>query len=350
MDRSLVKEILQSIITDGNIKVTSKGFQFRCIKCGDSKKSKSKKRGWILFKGDMITYFCHNCNCKPQSFKNFVREYNTELYNEHFKNVDVRERLKRKRNYNVVATLVSTSKKRSEELNDLSKEIVPHTFPLTQKNITGIYKKELQKIAVRFVKERKIPKKFYKDFLVCYEEPSKEMKNFRNRLIIPYYDKNGNVYCFSGRTLHDEVPKYLTWNHDNIKIFNFYNVDPKLPVPVFEGAIDSMFIKNSVALTGITTPESEQFYLVKKTFPNRVWVTDNQWCDKTGDKVSMKLAEAGERMLIYPPEWKEWKDMNQIILGANLTSEAAYSIILNNVYKGKDAILKLKTMRGKKYG
>ena len=339
MDRSLVKEILRQIITDGNIKETSKGLNFRCIKCGDSEKSKRLRRGWILFKDDLITYFCHNCGF-AQSFKKFVREYSPELYKEYFKNRDIKAIFKK--NYDVGAILLSG--KKTNNINDLSEEILPYSFPLLKRDITGIYKKELQKKAVQFVRDRKIPKIFYKDFLVCYDYKDPELIHFKDRLIIPYYDKDRQMYCFSARTLDGETPKYLTWNRENIKIFNFYNVDKNLPVLVFEGAIDSMFPPNSVALTGITSPISEQFKTIKKRFPDVIWVTDNQWCDETGMKVAKQLASAGEKILVYPEIWREWKDLNEIILSANLTSEAAYSIILDNVYKGKKALLKLKKL------
>ena len=344
MDRSTIKEILRQIITDGNIKETSKGLNFRCIKCGDSEKSKRLRRGWILFKDNLMTYYCHNCGCKPQSFKNFVREYSPELYTQYFKNRNVKDIFKK--NYDVGAILVSNfTGKKINNTDDLSKEILPYSFPLLKREVTGIYKKELQKRAVQFVRNRKIPKKFHKDFLVCYEYTDPEMIHFKDRLIIPYYDENRKMYCFSARALYDETPKYLTWNRDNIKIFNFFNADKSLPVLTFEGAIDSMFLPNSIALTGVTSPDSDQFKLIKKRFPNVIWVTDNQWCDKTGMKVARQLAEVGEYILVYPKIWRQWKDMNEIILSANLTSEAAYSIILDNVYKGKTALLKLKLLK-----
>jgi hypothetical protein len=341
MDRSLVKSILQRIVTDGSIKETSKGLNFRCCKCGDSEKSKRLRRGWILFKNDMITYFCHNCGFS-QSFKNFVREYSPELYKEYFKNKDIKNIFKK--NYDVGAVLVSDRKK-IDNIDDLSKEILPYSFPLLERSISGIYKKELQKKAVQFVRDRKIPKKFYKDFLVCYGYDDPEMIHFKDRLIIPYYDENRKMYCFSARALYGETPKYLTWNRDNIKIFNFYNVDKSQPTFIFEGAIDSMFVPNSTALTGVTNPDSDQFKMIKKRFPLRIWVTDNQWCDETGMKVAKQMAGVGENIFVYPKIWRQWKDLNEIILSANLTSEAAYSIILDNVYKGKTALLKLKLLK-----
>lgn len=341
MDRSLVKSILQQIIKEDNISENGKGFNFRCVKCGDSKKSKSKKRGWVLFRGDLITYYCFNCNCPPQSFKNFVKEYDSGLFDKHFKNRDVKDILKK--NYDVGAKIV-IEKKKFEHPEDLSKDILPVSFKLLQKNITGIYKKELQKKAVDMVRKRKIPREYYKDFLVCCDYTDKKLEHFKDRLIIPFYDKTGNLYCFQGRTLNDSVPKYLTWNADNIKIFNFFRVDPTKPVLIFEGPIDAMFLPNSIATCGKISPDSEQYELIKKTFPKRIWAFDNQYCDEAGKERAIIFAEKNEKVFVWPKAWREQKDMNEIILGQKLTSEEVCSIMYKNIYKGFKAKIKLKTI------
>lgn len=341
LDRKLVREILGQMIFDGNILEKSKGFQFRCIKCGDSKKSKYKKRGWVIFRGDLATYMCFNCNCKPQSFKNFVKEYEPQLFDTYFKNRNVKNILTK--NNGSGAELLTSFTKEYKNVKDVSEDILPSSFKLMQRNVKGILKKELQREAIEMVKRRKIPKEFYKDFLVCYGYVNDDLTGFKNRLIIPFYDKNKKMYCFQGRTLGDSMPKYLTWNDDNIKIFNFYHVDPKKPVWIFEGPVDAMFIPNSIATCGQISPDSEQFKLIKKRFPNRIWAFDNQQCDVTGRQRSISFAEHNEKIFIWPKKWSVEKDMNEIILNKKLTSEKICSIMFDCVYKGKSAILNLKT-------
>ena len=36
-------------------------WRFSCPLCGDSKKNKTKARGFLFAKGDVIFYKCHNC-------------------------------------------------------------------------------------------------------------------------------------------------------------------------------------------------------------------------------------------------------------------------------------------------
>ena len=45
-------------------KITKKDdkYNFRCVICGDSKKSSKKKRGWLLWNKDYNTYIYHCFN------------------------------------------------------------------------------------------------------------------------------------------------------------------------------------------------------------------------------------------------------------------------------------------------
>jgi len=61
----------------------------RCPLCGDSKKKRSKKRGYWYPRGDSYWYSCHNCG-QNQSLRNFLKsfdyptyeDYNLEVYKE----------------------------------------------------------------------------------------------------------------------------------------------------------------------------------------------------------------------------------------------------------------------------
>ena len=43
-------------------------WNFRCPVCGDSKKSKTKSRGWIFLKGAKFRFYCHNFNLSVIKF------------------------------------------------------------------------------------------------------------------------------------------------------------------------------------------------------------------------------------------------------------------------------------------
>jgi len=56
-------------------------YNFRCIICGDSKKSKFKKRGWFKWYKNRNTYlyYCFNCSAS-HSFDYIIKEYYSNLY------------------------------------------------------------------------------------------------------------------------------------------------------------------------------------------------------------------------------------------------------------------------------
>ena len=69
-------------------------------------------------------------------------------------------------------------------------------------------------------------------------------------MIIPYYDNDNKIYFYEGRALINIEPKYLSRVGDYNNIYNYYTVDKNKIVTVLEGVIDSLFIENSISLTG----------------------------------------------------------------------------------------------------
>jgi predicted RNA-binding Zn-ribbon protein involved in translation (DUF1610 family) len=66
-------------------KKTGEGiYNFRCPLCGDSKKIKSKTRGYLLSSNDNFFYKCHNCDCTT-SFLNFLQLIDKSLYRKYLK-------------------------------------------------------------------------------------------------------------------------------------------------------------------------------------------------------------------------------------------------------------------------
>ena len=64
-------------------------WNMRCPICGDSQKSKTKARGYILGKNGKYSFTCHNCNVSmafskfleivdPAAYQDYVRERYTE--------------------------------------------------------------------------------------------------------------------------------------------------------------------------------------------------------------------------------------------------------------------------------
>ena len=57
-------------------------YACRCPLCGDSKKNKSKMRGYIYRKGNDLFYKCHNCGAGI-SLGNLIKQLDSGLYKEY---------------------------------------------------------------------------------------------------------------------------------------------------------------------------------------------------------------------------------------------------------------------------
>ena len=57
-------------------------INFRCPLCGDSQKSRSKARGWLLERDNKFSYYCHNCGAS-QGFNYFLKTVDPLLFNDY---------------------------------------------------------------------------------------------------------------------------------------------------------------------------------------------------------------------------------------------------------------------------
>ena len=63
-------------------KVKNNLFNFRCPICGDSKKNKSKTRGYLYTIKADVNFRCHNCGAS-MTFSNFLKEIDTVLHKQY---------------------------------------------------------------------------------------------------------------------------------------------------------------------------------------------------------------------------------------------------------------------------
>jgi transcription elongation factor Elf1 len=332
-------EILTKLIND-KVYIVGKNLNCRCPVCGDSKKSTTKRRFWVLVENDRVNVYCHNCN-HSQSFAHFVKDRDISVYNRYFRNKNIDKAIS---NLDVHAKIVDEKLEKKSAILDVSGDILPVSFLLLDRDVKSVSLKRLQHRALKLVLDRKIPREFYKDFLVCYENINgKDERNFENRLIIPFYDNNDIMYAFQGRSLFaGQDPKYKTWNKTNTKVYNYYSANPKELVLITEGPVDSMFLINGVSTTGTIKYGADKFHEISDKFLKRGWVFDY---DKTGIEKSIEWAENGELVFCWPKEWrigKEKIDCNSIFLRKKLTVEQLDVRIRENLYTGLGALARLK--------
>lgn len=312
-------------------------WNMRCPICGDSKKSKTKARGYILGKGGSFLYVCHNCNVS-MPFGKFLEIVDPTAYQDY-----VRERFVEKANNFSTANI-------AEPVADISKFITPKFIKYTALS-------ELQKISQldanhpvkKYIVKRKIPNRYHAKlfFAPKFKEWTNTLipdkfdlsKKDESRLIIPFVDKNGNLFGFQGRALGKQEPKYITiiLNAKIPKVYGLESINTREHVYVVEGPIDAMFIDNALAMAGAHLDRaSEQIGLKKET---TTVVYDNEPRNAEIVRLMEKVIESGFNICIWPQEIRQ-KDINEMILAGCTTSQIK-RIIDNNTYNGLTAKLQL---------
>lgn len=132
------------------------------------------------------------------------------------------------------------------------------------------------------------------------------------------------------RALRDERLRYVTIKikEDVPLIYNLDKVDVTQPITVVEGPIDSLFVRNSVAVAGSDLRKINQ-YLPKDKM---TLVFDNQPRNKEIVKLMLTCVEEGYKMVIWP-EAVTQKDINEMILGG-LSLDGIMQAINKNTFDG----------------
>ena len=303
-------------------------YNFRCPYCGDSQRHKNKARGYIYQLKNDHNYKCHNCGMS-KSFTNFLKDLDQSLYDQY-----VMERYKQGITGKNSNTPEPTFNFKEPIFKNLKQFDLPTIAELNNEHPAKVY-----------LKNRKIPDKFLKQLYYC--EQFKKWTNQQKytfesidrdepRIIIPLIN-NGEIIGFQGRSLNKYSKiKYITiiLDENQPKIYGMDNVKKEETIYVTEGPLDSLFVRNSIAMCGADADIS------KWGIDNFVRVYDNE--PRNTEIVSRYATSIsrGERIVIWPISIKE-KDINDMVL----SGLDVQSVIESNTYSGLEAKLKFTTWK-----
>lgn len=316
----LISSRLEKFNKKGNV------FEFRCPYCGDSKKSKSKARGYFYKIKENTNFKCHNCG-KSISFKNFLKDMDVSLFEQY-----VFEKFKGK------------SKKSFTETQSFPVEVKKNLKK--HFNLPTIEELNKEHFARKFIEERQIPKENYNFLYFCenFKEwansqkqtfDEKSLKFEESRIVIPLI-LNGEIFGFQGRSLQKKSKcKYITiiLDESKPKVYGLDSIDWNKNVYIVEGPFDSMFIPNCIAMVGADVNLKD---IPKKPEIDYVFVYDNEKRNKQIVDRMEKVIELGHSIVIWPSDLK-YKDINDMIIeGIN-----PVEIIEKNTFRGLQAKAKL---------
>lgn len=230
--------------------------------------------------------------------------------------------------------------------DDLSQYINTETLPMDSINLNDkqqlvFYKdNEIVKECLRFIRKRRLNKAINKpdSFYISLKDYT-----HKNRLCIPFENDKNEIEFYQTRTIiksNDDLPKYLGKTGADKTVFGANRISEDFDyIFIFEGPIDSMFVKNGVAIAGVDITLKQKQILNQYPFHQKIWVMDNQHVDKTALEVTMKLIEKGETVFIWP-KMTSVKDINDICIRKKL-NEFSANIIVKNSFNGLQAKLNL---------
>jgi len=300
-------------------KVKPNLYNFRCPICGDSKKNKSKTRGYLYnIKAD-INFRCHNCGAS-MTFSNFLKQLDPVIHKQY-----VFERFKN--NSTGRGTVVEEPTFKFEEPKFKTKLSIPLCS-------------EVQRGREYLEKRRLDPEKFYwaEDFTGFVNSIKPTFGSNvpkESRIIIPLY-YNKNLIGVQGRSLLSNSVKYITtiFYNDAPKIYGLDTIRKSSPVFVTEGPFDSTFLRNSIAMCGADSD------VRKWGVSTPVWVYDNEPRSKEITTRISKTIAKGDSVVIWPSNIHE-KDINDMVLAGH----DVQSIVESNTYDGLEAHLKFTTWK-----
>ena len=300
-------------------KVKKDLYNFRCPICGDSKKNKSKTRGYLYAIKADVNFRCHNCG-SSMTFSNFLKEMDPVIHKKY-----VFERFKD--NKTGRGTVVEEPKFNFETPQFKPKLDLPKASEV--------------KIAKQYLENRKLDstKFYYTDKFKAWSNSHK--KTFDSvtydepRIIIPLFYKN-TLIGFQGRSLGPSKVKYITVmiNDDAPKIYGLDNIRRDAPVFVTEGPFDSTLIRNSIAMCGADGDVG------KWGISDPIWVYDNEPRSKEITTRISNTINRGDKVVIWPNNLKE-KDINDMVLAGHSVQE----LLESNIYNGLKAKLQFNTWK-----
>ena len=297
-------------------------FNFRCPYCGDSQKHKNKARGYLFkIKNDFV-YKCHNCGV-GRTLSNFLRDQDTLLHDQY-----IMEKFK--------------DGKFTGKHSTVPKPKFNFKTPDFVKTDTGLEKISDLNIfheARKYLEQRGIKDLDYFYYCPKFKEwTNKQKKTFDTlrqdhpRIIIPFKDKEGNLFGYQGRSLARNAKlRYITimLDEEQPKIFGLDRIDTKKSIYITEGPFDATFIKNSVAMAG------SDIDIRSFGWSDYIWIFDNEPRNREIVNRISKVIDRGDKVVIWPNNIQQ-KDINDMSLGGHDVQK----MVESNVYQKLEAKLK----------
>lgn len=292
---------------------------FRCPFCGDSKKDKTKTRGYFYEKDGGYVFHCHNCHL-TLPLGNVIKTLDPRIYSDY-----ILEKYRKE----------GGNKPTERIINSISKPKVKAEIKLPTCANQGSSK------ARSYLQKRKIPAERFEElfYTPTYKNfidtllPGNDKDRLPNdeRIIIPCYHSDGVLIGVTGRAL-DPLAKtryaITKVNDDYNMLYGLNKFNKNKEAFVTEGPFDSMFLPNALAACGSNIKD----ICVHVNPDVTTFILDNEPRNK--DIISQMRKVVGRKLNIFIwPKNIFSKDINDWFLSGTSISEIV-DTINKNTYRG----------------
>lgn len=323
-------------------------YQAECPICREGKSSGIKRRCYLIPKTQVI--YCHNCGWSSKVF-NWVARVSGLTSRQ------IIEDIKKFDGDTIDVYKIVGDQRTDVHIPDLPADcidILSLDIDQFSHDLTSVTEKDVQiiKDCIKYVDDRLI-----RQSVNCPRALYVSLRDeiHRDRLIIPFYDENRKVIFYQSRKIFesDTKPKYVSKLFGEKSLCGLDKLTPDIDqVFIFEGPINSFFMKNGLALGGIqnsyNTFTSLQQDQVDKhlRFYQRIFVFDSQWIDDTSLDKTEKLIAMGEKVFIWPEKLgRHYKDFNEMCVKHKL-NEVTCQFVVRNSFSGLEGQIRLGQLRG----
>lgn len=299
-----------------------------CPICREGK-SWGKKRRCIYIVEDNVVC-CHNCGWYSDTIK-WIQEVSGQTFN---------EILNESKEFDILPLDVLREKDEPVKIRPIE-DLPKDSINLFDSKQVEFYKdNEVVQDALSLVRRRKIDVAINKPETLWI---SLNDRTHKNRIVIPFYNESNNIIFYQSRAIYEKdlkfYPKYLSKINGEKSLYNLNKITSDIDyIFIFEGPIDSFFIKNGTAVAGIQENSNTMFSKLQETqlnlfkFHKKIWVLDSQWLDNASRNKTNRLIENGECVFIWPENLgKKYKDVNDLCIDQNKNS-LDIDFIVNNSY------------------
>ena len=228
-------------------RIDRNSYAFRCPLCGDSRKNRSKTRGYIFEYRGRAWFKCHNCGAS-KTFRSLLSEVDPVLYDEYRLEL-AREKFGRPTNEGLPDAAFVAPKPTRTDSTGIGLDRV---IDLPVDHPARVY------LEARLVPTGTLDRVYWTDAYYAWVNtliPGKfgdsALSHDGGRIVFPFVDAEGSFNGASGRSIDGTEPRYVSIKtRDAPKAFGLDRVDRGRRVYVVEGQIDSLFLPNAVAMVG----------------------------------------------------------------------------------------------------